>query len=129
MNLSLIRKVWTRLCELSTSNTIVVSILLGLFVKLPFSLLFKLLGIYDYHFILSGLFSGLLLYTKSISNDKIPEKKALCLSLSTGVFVSLFLYMLPYSGLIHVLLIPFLSLLPIFDSLPGISSLQVLNYY
>ena len=99
MNLSLIQRLKIYLSKLNTSSSFVISLILCFSLKQPFSLLFKLLGLNDYFFLLSGLFSGLVTYTKAVNNMEIPSKKPLYLSMATGAFVSLFFYLLAYSGL------------------------------
>lgn len=127
MNLSLIQRLKIYLSKLNTSSSFVISLILCFSLKQPFSLLFKLLGLNDYFFLLSGLFSGLVTYTKAVNNMEIPSKKPLYLSMATGAFVSLFFYLLAYSGLNDVWLFIGLSVLSFFDTLPGISSLHGLN--
>lgn len=127
MNLSLIQRLKSPLSNLSLSSNITLSLLLCLSIKKPTSLLFNLLGIDCYFFLFSGLFFGLVTYTKCVANMEVQSKKHLYLSIATGSFVSLFFYFEPYSILKDISISIVLDVLLIFYTLPGISLLHSLK--
>lgn len=125
MNLSLIQRLKSYLrSNLSLTSSITLSLILCISIKKPISSLFNLLGINSYFFLFSGLFSGLVTYTKCVGNMEVPSKKRLYLSIATGAFVSIFFYLEAYSILKDISLSIVLDVLSIFHKLPGISLLH-----